>query len=97
MHVGLVLDMVLHDSSQPLSQMENGVELTAPYLEMCRTKSAASLKSGRGTIATIIWQLPRARNSEASHVLTIVYAELNIAQWMCKYYVYAAVLKTVTP
>lgn len=32
---------------------EPGAELTAPYFEMWRTKSAASLKSGSGTMVLV--------------------------------------------
>lgn len=36
-------------------------QLTAPYLDTCRTKRAASLKSGSGTMVGCFCEVDRAR------------------------------------
>ena len=59
MVVGLQLDAILPlregvsttAASGRIRHEEKEQQRTAPYLEMCRTKSAASLKRGRGTMA----------------------------------------------
>jgi hypothetical protein len=53
--VGLRLDAVLAPMSAKLrsiGHLEKAAR-TAPYLEMCRTNSDASLKSGRGTMVAV--------------------------------------------
>lgn len=55
--VGLQFYAVLaYQSASPFSRptKEAGLhKLTAPYLDTCRTKREASLKSGRGTIVAV--------------------------------------------
>ena len=60
--MGLIFDPILHGISHCNIQIGLS-KLTAPYFEICLTKSAANLKRGRGTMLLMGGSLRRRLQS----------------------------------